>query len=185
VTQAVADALLNGTGRPDQDYIVLSGERSPGKAIVHGLSAPRKWQENDGYALSGASLIFGGNKLCHFEVEIQLWEDDHWKQWDTFAKRLEKPPEGVRPKAQDIQHPLINRSPHKITSVVVDDVTGGDITEDGMGIYRIKLIAYKAPKPVLARIVASTPGVELKPTAQDANEVEIQRLRGKVTALGG
>ena len=50
VTQAVIDTFL--ASPPIQDFIVLGGLRSPGRATVAGAGSPRDWDIRKGWAFS-------------------------------------------------------------------------------------------------------------------------------------
>lgn len=179
--------ILNAGDFPAQDYIELGGMTSPGRATIVNAGSPRTWDKRKGYGFSGATLVYTGDDLAEFDVLIDLWDKSQFQAWDDFAKKtLEKPPIGQRPKALDIKHPILNRSPTKITSVVVLDVLGPDQDEDGLWTYRIKFSAYRAPKPALGKPNASIPSVTPKvPTAQDEAEKKIQALLAQQKALGG
>lgn len=179
--------ILNAADFPAQDFIILGGQTSPGRATVVNAGSPRTYDKRKGYGFSGATLIFTGDDLNEFDVLIDLWLPDQFRVWDDFAKKtLEKPPIGQRPKALDIKHPVLNRSPTKITSVVVLDVLGPEVDEDGLWTYRIKFSAFRAPLPALGKPNASIPSVTPKvPTAQDEAEKKIQQLLAQQKALGG
>ncbi len=85
-----------------------------------------------------------------------------------------------------IGHPLVNMAPWNITSVVVNDVEGWEQSDTGLWACRINVTEYKRPLPALARPIAAIPAVtEPAPTAQDAAEVEMQKLAAQAKALGG
>lgn len=176
--------LLNAASFPDQDYIILAGEKSPGLATPAKAGSPRKWDKRDGYGLSGATLVYIGDDLAVFDVIIDLWTTEQFGEWARFAKLLEKAPAGTRPKAMGIQHPLLNRSPLKITEVVVFDVS--QFEQDDYGLYTcsITFSCYRAPKPVLGKPLAAIPAASKPvPTAKDAADVEIQKLMGELKGL--
>lgn len=179
--------LLNGGEFPAQDYILLGGEKSPGRATVLGAGSPRTWDKRKGYGYSGAFVIFTGDDLAKFKVQIDLWKKDQFAEWDRFAKKcLVKPPLGQKPKALDIQHPLLNAEPLKITSAVVEDVSQWDQDEEGLWSCTIDFLQFRAPKPALGKPNAAIPSVAKPiPTAQDAADVEIQRLMAQFSALAG
>lgn len=165
-----------GAGPPYRDYILLGGDRCPGKQVVPDANSPRKWDERQGYGFSGAYLIYMGDGLAHFGVEVHLWDDAHWAQWETFSKKhLEKPPTGQVAKAQPIDHPVLNMTPLKIASVVVEDVTGWVVDDYGEWTCLIKFAQFRKPKPALGRPIATIAPVKTPvPTAQDAGDIAFQ-----------
>jgi hypothetical protein len=170
---------------PAQDYVTIANVPSPGRATILGAGLKRTWEIRKGYGLSGATVVFTGADLAKFDIEIALWDAEHWIQWDLFAKAiLAKPPTALAPVALGIQHPLLNLEPLKITSIVVEEVTQFEEDDSGLWICKIKCIEYRAPMLALAKPKAAIPSAKVpKPTAQDAAEVEIQRLLGQFNAL--
>ena len=166
------------------DKFFLAYQISPGRCIIKGASSPRKWNVNDGFGQTGASVVFGGEKLSSFEIELQFWEPEHLDEWQDFKSLCEKPPTGTIPKALDIYHPIL--ADLKITSVVVEDRTQLDlIDETGLWSTTIKFIQYKKPRPILAKPVASIPNAAVPvPTAQDAGDRMIAALYAKFQAGG-
>ncbi len=177
--------FLNGGKPPYQDYIMLGGQQSPGLATPVKAGSPRNWDKRAGYGLSGATLVYTGDDLSEFDVIIDLWEDAHWSEWATFAKKvLTKPPIGTRPMALGIQHPLLSMAPLNITEVVVKDVYQFEQDEFGMWTGGIAFSVYRAPKPVLGKPLGAIPSVQKPiPTAHDAADVEISRLLTELKGL--
>ncbi len=147
-------------GAPQQDYIVLAGVPSPGKAVVRGASSPRKWDVQAGYGLTGATVIFNGEGLAQFDVDIYVWEPEHFIQWEPFAKlTLENPPLGARPTSMSIQHPMLNSPPLKITQVVVTNVTQWEPSDEtGEWMRTISFLQYRKAKPALVKPLEGPPG---------------------------
>lgn len=178
-------SLSPGQGFPDQDWIKLGGKRPPGIAVVRGAGTPRKWDKRAGYGITGAYLVFTGDDLASFEIDIIIWDEEHWTEWLAFAPVLEKPKAGQRPKAIGIMHPLVNRPPWRITSVVVDDVLQFEPDADGeIWICTIKVTPFKGPAPALSKPTAAIPGASAPvPTAQDAADKKIQALTQEMAGL--
>lgn len=182
----IAD-IIQGAELPAQDYIVLGGEQSPGKAEVVGAGSPRGWDKREGYGFSGGFLVYKGDNLASFKVRISIWTPDQFAQWARFARlTLVKPPIGTKAKALEIQHPLLNLDPIKITSVVVEDVSQWDQDDDGLWTCEISFIQFRAPMPALGKPTAAIPDAKkvVKP-AVDAAEEEIKRLGDRYDRLGG
>lgn len=176
-------------GAPTQDYIVLGGFPSPGKAVVRGASSPRKWDIRDGYGLTGAVCVFMGEGLATFEVDIYCWEEFHFLQWPIWAKlTLANPPIGARPTSQSIKHPQLNDPPLTIDQVVVTDVTQWeqDPDETGLWMRTIKFLQYRKPRPALVKPFEGPPGspINVKPPV-DPEVLIIQQNAAQIAALAG
>ncbi len=167
----------------DADRIRLRGRWSPGVAIVAGASAPRAWDVQDGHGLVGASVRFVGDKLAKFTVEIRLFEPEHFEAWGDFAKLLAKPTSRAdAPKrAMRIEHPALAEI--GISDVVVEDRTQLVQVEPGVWSSTISFIQYKKPRPVLSRPAGSIPSTGTNPTAKDAADEEILRLKAQADEL--
>ncbi len=160
---------------PNQDWIVLNGQRSPGVARIVNASDPRKWDKRVGYGMSGAYLVYVSDELPSFSVMVDLTKPSHFVQWITFAKLLEKPRKGVRPtKALSIDHPLLALPPLRITEVVVEDVSQFEVDDDGLYTCEIKFIKWGKPAPILSKPTAAIPAAGAKiPDARDAGDKAI------------
>jgi len=176
--------LLNSGTPPTQDFIVLGGKVSPGLATVTGAGSPRTWDKQKGWGFSGASLIYTGDDLSDFDVVIELWELSHWAQWASFARLLEKSPTGVRPKALEIVHPLLNRAPIKITQVVIRDVTQFEQVRPGRWAARVMFTAFRAPKPALGKPNGTIPNAS-NPISDFSDDPQIAALMRRQASLGG
>jgi hypothetical protein len=177
--------LAMGQGFPDVDFVMLGGLTPPGTSYPTGAGSPRKWDKRAGYGITGAFLVYTGADLSEFEVHVTIWTEEHWTEWLEFASVLEKPKKGQKPKAIGIVHPLVNRPPIRITEVVVEDVSQFEPDETReIWTCVIKLSAFKAPEPMLARPSDAIPGATPKvPTAQDAADRQIQALVGEMQGL--
>jgi hypothetical protein len=159
------------------DFIKLAGDRSPGIADVAGAGSPRKWDEAQGYGLSGSTLRFTGLGLAKFDVKLRLYTRAHWAAWHAWKRHVQKPPLGKRPRALDIWHPCLEDL--EIKSVVVEDVLQPELTDDrGEWTIAIKFIQFRLPKLTLAKPEAS------KAQPLDAADQTIGNLIGIVDAGG-
>lgn len=127
-----------------QDWVDFAGQQTPGIAEVIGASSPRKWDERDSYAISGAFLVFHGKQLAHFIVRLRLYSVEDWSDWHAFRPFIAPVPRRGRPaKAIDITHPILAEL--GIRSVVVEDILQPEQTADGEWTIDIKLIEFRAP----------------------------------------
>jgi hypothetical protein len=181
---SLIDSFLNSGTPPHQDYIVLEGKKSPGRATVTGAGSPRTWDKQKGYGFSGATLVYTGNDLSAFDVILELWLDEHWTAWANFAPILVKTPSGKRPtRPLQIGHPILNRAPWSITEVALLDVLAPEQDDDGIWTIRLMFSSWSAPKPALGKPNSKIPGVAS--TDPFANDPEIRGLMDKQASLGG
>jgi hypothetical protein len=183
-------AILGGDGFPAQDYLLLGGDRSPGKVTLRGANSPRGWDIRKGYALSGATVVPSGDELADgIKALFEFWAASQISAWYAFAaKHLSKTvrllPGSIQPRALGIYHPVLAAPPISITEVVVKDVTG--LEPDGYGGWscEVHFLQYRKPKPALAAPAAAIPAVAAAaPTAQDAADLEMQRKLAQFQAL--
>lgn len=130
------------------DYVVLAGQRSPGVCEVVGGTSPRRWDERRGFGLSGATVVFHGVGLAKPLLRIRLFTEQHWSDWATWRELVQRPPLGERPRAMDIEHPILEDL--GVRSVVVEDVTQPTQTGDGEWTVEVKLIEFRRPEIALA-----------------------------------
>jgi hypothetical protein len=176
---------------PYWDYFLISGSeqaqfaKSPGLAKVRGAGTPRNWDVQKGYGISGAFCVYTGAGLAEFSIDVFLWLNSHWPEWDNFAKLLEKPTKAVRPRALSITHPLLTKPPIRITQAVVKDVSQFEYNESTqLWACEIKFLQFKAPAPILSKPKASIPGgAPATPTAQDEYEKKILQMMDQVKNL--
>lgn len=149
------------------DVILLGnpGEISPGIAKVK-ANAPRKWQEQSGYAMAGSFLIGGGRGLAHPEISIRLSTEEDWDQWADWSRLLKRPPGNKLQRSLDIWHPWLAEA--DIKSVVIEDVIEPEEADETGGyIYVIKTIEFRRPSFSLSKPDASA-------APQDTDPVELQ-----------
>ena len=51
------------------DHILLGDKRSPGYADVDGASSIRRWDEREGFGITGSFSVFKGRGLAHFMAQ--------------------------------------------------------------------------------------------------------------------
>lgn len=148
-------ALYDETDDPfERDYILLSGKRSPGLAEIVGAGTPRNWDKRKGYGLMGATTVFHGMDLAEFSVKLRLYTRQDFADWAAWKPLVDKPPVGTLPRSLDITHPLLEQL--DIKSVVVQDVSQPEQTDDGEWTIEIKLLQWRQPVVRLAKPEGST-----------------------------
>jgi hypothetical protein len=154
------------------NYVLMRGRRTPGLASVWGAGQPLKWDERAGYGYSGATLWFKGAGLSHFEIRIELRNEQDFEDWYAFMPIL-RAPVGAMPKAIAIWHPFLEML--KITSVTVEDVS--QPTEKDPGVYEVvvKMAQWRRPKLTLVKPDASKASVVTDPI-----DVYIEQLTSEV-----
>ena len=157
------------------DKFTLGGKQSPGLCEVVGASSPRRWDELDGYGLSGARLRYKGLKLAYFSINIRLYSAQDWADWYAFKPITEKAPLGKFAKSLDIFHPhLFDLG---IASAVIENVSQATQTADGEWTIEIKFIEYRTPK-----VTIGTPDGAVA-TEADPVQAQIQQLLDQRNAL--
>lgn len=123
---------------------VLQNKEAPGISDFSGASSPRKWEERNGYGLSGSTVIFLGIGLAQFQIATDLYTDLDWQRWhEDFSPIVKAPPRGVRPKSMQIYHPILEDL--GITSAVVTDVLQPVEVQPSVWRYTVKYFAYRKP----------------------------------------
>jgi hypothetical protein len=150
------------------DECWLGGYATPGICEVVGASSPRKWDEQAGYAMSGAILIYRGTGLAHFSLNLKLYTLEHWNTWDLIKPILMRPPVGKRANALDVVHPVLNEV--GISQLVIEDVGAPEQVEDGVWSISIKCIEWRR----YGLGVSKPDGSEATPA--DPRDVEIGEL---------
>lgn len=165
--------------RTPVDYAIVAGKRTPGIAFVEKADATLKWDQAQGYALSGAVARYTGDALVDFVLRIQLRTDADWEGWEAFKPVVAKPPRGVRPKAISFWHPFTEDL--GVSSVVVKLRTQPNPIDDGT-VYEIQigLMQFRRPTPRYA-----APEAAKTKESDDPYDREIARLTQQVQELAG
>ena len=164
--------------RDPQRYVILKGKRSPGIARLENANSPRKWEELNGYGMSGGILRFRGIGLSKFKLIISLYTDQDWIDWHAWRKTVERTPRGRRPKFLPIVNPILQDL--KIDQVAVLDV-GQPVEKDDRGLFEvtIELQAHIKHK----RQLAKPEGTEKPEESTDFADVMIRNLTDQVQSL--
>lgn len=185
-------SILSTASFPEQDFILIAGDKSPGKVTLRGANSPRGWDIRKGYGLSGATVVPSGDELADGIVALfEFWTADQISDWYAFAaKYLDKAvrlvPGSLVPKALGIFHPVLAAPPIRITEVVVKDCTALEQDEFGGWSCEAHFLQYRKPKPALQAPSAAIPAAGVAaPTALDAADLEMQRKLAQFQALAG
>lgn len=165
------------------DHFSVNNEQCPGKCVIHGAGTPREWDIRKGYGLSGATVVFMGNTVSRFDIDVTIFTQQDFDAWSAFyGKYLQKPDQGKYPRAVGIYHPQL--AVLGIGSMVVEDVTQFEQDDTGGWTCTIKCIEFKKPKPLILRPLGSIPGTGTKqPTAADKFDQELQDKQKQLQAL--
>lgn len=154
--------------RVPDDSVFISDQLVPGIVTIKGLNAERDWEERRSFGMMGARLRYKGQKLTHFALLVELYEQKHWDDWLEFGQLVRRPPPPTRSQLSAITSipslyrvmrtqapPLTIRNPlleeYRIRQVVVEDVTAPVEDDRGVWSFEIKLIQYQRPQRVLSR----------------------------------
>lgn len=178
------ERALNGSVPPRQNFIILGakgarngivvtgGERSPGVCNIVNAGTPRKWDKQGGWGYDGASLTYLGEDLSEFDVQIAIWEKDHWKQWDQFASVIERSFNDRNDPSLTIRHPVLIKPPLRITTVVVRNVSQFEQSESGLWTCTVGFTVWKQRKQALNKVE----GVPSAGTSSPYMDPEIRSL---------
>jgi hypothetical protein len=178
------------TQSPALSYILCGGDRSPGVCVPHGFNSPRGWDERQGYAMSGATLVPKGNPLASGVLEFRFFDESQFPDWYAFAGKYFSEdvrflPGSRKPRALAIYHPVLAAPPLQYDEFVVDDCTQLEQDEEtGLWTCEVKLRRYRKPVPAPERPSAAIPAAQQpQPTAQDAADRMIQELQAQLAEL--
>lgn len=171
--------------RPEEadawDRTRLGGVQLPGKAFPKGASSPREWAEQKGNGTSGASLKWVGDGLAEFDIDVELWEPEHFDEWRSANVQavIAKTPKGQKPKAYDIEHPAC--ADLDIKSVVVVDRTQLEERDDtGLWGCTIKVKQFRAPEPGLGKPAKSEAASPDEPQPKDEADAIIEQIMDEI-----
>lgn len=161
------------------DRCLIGGVLSPGVCEVQGASAPRKWEEKAGYAMTGAILVYRGIALARFTLVFRLYTTEHWEEWARVRPMLLKAPVGqiselegagiglIPTRALDVDHPLLNEV--NISHMVVEEVGAPEQTEDGVWTIQVKCIEWRR----IGRGIGKPDGSQANETDPDAARLRV------------
>ena len=175
------------------DFILVAGCRSPGVVEWQGGGREYKWDVKDPAGSQGATETYRGwNVSDGIKFKIKMWTGEQIAFcYATFLPVLQYDATKTNPKPVDIQHPVLMAN--DIFSVITRNI--GPLTNAGNQLWTVEIefTEYRQPpkknatstpnntatnKPRSSARGAAGGSMLLgdKPTAQDAQDVEIQKL---------
>jgi len=183
--------FANPFDSPEQyDFLNVAGVISPGLFKADGGSRPYKWDTKDSAGTQGATQTYRGlrpsddlkGKFC-FWTRAQVQEF-----YDSFVALLHYDATKANPKPIDVLYP--SWAANGITSLITEKV-GPLKHEDGKQLWTVD-VEFSEYRPAAKKNATSTPtgtqttsgnkgatGTGNKPTAQDAQDIEIEKLTNK------
>jgi hypothetical protein len=159
------------------DFVLIAGKRTPGIATIEGAESKRRLVIRMGYALSGGVVVYRGFELVKFKIKLRLFTQEDWDAWNTLKVLVDRPPVGVRAKALDVTHPILESQ--GVSQALVESVSQPERTEDsGEWTVTISMIEYRKPKPALSVPEGSQETPELTP-----EEIRIEELTAQAQSL--
>lgn len=156
----------------------VAWQRSPGIAWVEGASAEDRWDQRQGYGLSGSFPIYFGTKLSEFSIYLLLLTSQDWTDWASWSQLIARPPAGTRPKALAIYHPWLAEL--GIGACVVKKRYQPTPSDAGGHTIQIDCLQWRKPqialsKPDAAKTNASTDPIDAKIEALTAQVQELAK----------
>ena len=134
--------------RYDVNTITVAGKVSPGYCEISRAVSPNKWDERNGYGLSGSTLIFRGIGLATFTATITMWNDEQLTEWEAWKSVVDRPPSRKYPRALQVWHPVLEDM--GVSAAIVEK--RGQLTKLPNGGWRVEIFfkEYRKPKLSLA-----------------------------------
>lgn len=178
---------------PSQRYITIAAvgfvpTPSPGVCVIRNAGRPLRIDRRDGYGFDGGRLTTLGTKINDFEVEIRIWEAEHWIQWELFELAMEPPKlvPGVPSFSLGIGHPILKAI--KITNVVLEDPGAWEPGETGDWYRTLKFVVQQTPVLAGAAVLQGPPptGPTVVPlTAQQKINAKLDAENAELRAKAG
>lgn len=141
-----------------QSYVVLSYPGapplpSPGVATITRAGRKMKIDKKEGYGTDGGRLVMTGTAIQDIQVEIRVWEDQHWIEWKIFYQLLTLPIllaaiPGAPVFSLSIDHPVLREL--GIRNVVLEDPGFWSPGETGDWTRTLSFVLKQTPIPRLA-----------------------------------
>jgi len=176
------------TAFPQVDTISLAGQTMPGRWLLVDATKVFGWQIQKGNFLSWATLLPTGDEIVAAKFEVWIWKQSDFAIFREVRKVLLKKPvfsQGgtLTSSAMGIDHPELKAL--GVTAVVVKSIS--PMVNDEFGTWRgtVEFYQWRRPKPAPPKPSTTIPDVvKPAPTAQDLQDVELQKLRAERQSLG-
>lgn len=177
------------TAFPAVNTITLAGQTMPGRWLL--LDAPKVfgWQIQKGFGLSGAFAFPTGDELIVAKFQVWIWKSVDFQAFREVRKLLLKKPVFsvgglLSSKAMGIYHPELKDL--GVEAVVVKSVTPMVNDEYGTWVGTVEFLQWRTPKLAPPKPAGTIPDiVKPAPSAQDAQDIELQQLRAERAAIAG
>lgn len=157
-----------------QDYIVLSGQQSPGLAEISGAAAVLDYRIHESPVMTGAVAVFKKRKLATFKVKFSLFTREDFEAFDTFRIIFDTLPSPLtRANALRIEHPLL--ADIGITMAMVTEIS--QLEPDGLGGLSMT-VSFREHRGIPVQSEAKVEAA--KPKAKTANERIIEENDAKI-----
>src|SRR5580698_1854550 len=167
------------------ESFMMGGVLMPGQWLLTSCPRVYGWQIQQQYAMSGATVVPIGDPLLKAKFKIKIWTSADAGLYRQLLKTTLRKPVGLVPGSTTsaglgIDQPQLNDV--GVTSVVVWSVTplmNPLVESGGRGAWtaECELLEYRQPIPALPKPSQTIPVKKTPaPTAQDAADVEIQKL---------
>lgn len=171
---------------PEQfDFLNVAGTISPGVCKLEGSSRPYKWDIKDAPGTQGATETYRGWRPSEgIKFKFRFWTAAQIDEFfGTFLPLLQYDATKSNPKPINVLHPVL--AANGITNLVTKEI--GPLVDDGNQLWSVSVefIEFRpGPKKNATSTPNSTninskPGTGSKPTAQDEQDKEIERLLKK------
>jgi hypothetical protein len=163
------------------DYILLSGQQSPGYCKISGFKRGNKWDTKRGKGAQGQNQTYTNKPGAEGEITFYLWTATHFAQWESFRPLfLYDPTKTTTLQAVQIDHPSL--ADLGIKRVVTQDIS--PIYHDGAGLFYCvaNLMEFDPPPPTSAVASPSAakpntpPGATPPASPQDPLQAQIADL---------
>jgi hypothetical protein len=176
------------TAFPQVNTITLASQTMPGRWLLTDATKVFGWQIQKGFGLSGAFAFPTGDELIVPKFTVWIWKSSDYLIFREMRKLLLKKPVfaiggTLTSSALGIYHPELKDL--GVESVVVKSVSPMVNDEQGTWIGTVEFLQWRKPKLALPKPSGTIPDVvKPAPTAQDAQDIELQKLRAERAALG-
>lgn len=178
-----------------QDFVVIGGDVSPGRATILDPKREIGWDIRQAYGMNLATLVPKGNPPATFSIRFDLWDEADLPKWNAFSAKWLKYATARVPGATDkngnpvnyaisVKHPILQAQPIALQQCVIAKIGGLNVDEEGLWGCTVDFLEYGLPVIARQAPTAAVPAAaQAQPTATSAAEVKIQALRDRAAHL--